>query len=976
MTSHVTAATNELARMLRGVIATLVLALMALGAVLPAHGAEMIAIARDDNALDLTQAVDIYQDRGVTFQVSTAPDAQGIVNNIEVEATNPDTAGNWAVFVLSNTTSEQIDRLIVAPHYRLVDSGFLWPDLGGQRIANITPSEGFSLERVESRDNDVFAITLNPGSVITFVVEMSSSTLPQLYLWDEEAFKDITNSYTLYHGIVLGIAGLLALFLTVIFVVRGTSTFPAAAILAWSALAYVCIDFGFIDQFFQLDANDRRFWRAASEGAVAASLALFLYTYLNLNRWSHHVRYTSIIWVLSTLALSVLVLYDATIASGVARISIALTAVLGLGLIFYTGLKGFDRAIMLVPSWLLLLAFVYAAWLTVSGVIDNDIVQPALAGALVLIILMIGFTVMQNAFSGGAFQQNLFSDTELQALAVKGSDAIVWNWDVSRERITTVPDISLRLGNDRAQLQGAPKIWLKYLHAEDRERFRSTLDAVVERRRGRLSLDMRLRTTSDHYSWFRLRARPIIGGDGEVIRCVGTLVNVDDQKRAEERLLHDAVHDNLTGLPNRELFLDRVRTTVAMASAESSALPTVFIVDLDRFKELNESIGISASDTLLISVSRRLRRLLKPHDTIARIGGDQFGIILMSETEPGKIASFAELIKKTIRSPVDFADRKIILTASIGLATMTPVRNEADDLFGDAELALYQAKRFGGDRVEPFRPAFRASDTNRTQIEADLRRALERDEISLVYQPIADTNTGQVAGFEALMRWNHPRRGEISPSEFIEIAESNGLIVELGRFALSAALSQLMEWDSQVPDLPIFLSVNVSAEQFKSGEFAHEMAQLTSRYPQRSHQLRLEITETCVMSNPEKAVPMLNRIRDLGVGLAIDDFGTGYSSLSYLSRFPFDTIKIDKSFLQMDHQTRTALLRSIIEMAHALGMNVIAEGVEDNDIIDQLHEMGCEYVQGYAAGREMSAAEATALIQMQNPLIAGRKAAE
>lgn len=976
MTSKLTGLMTLLGGAVRRIWVVMVLIVLTFGVILPSYAAEMISIARDDNALDLTKALDIYTNRGQTFQVSTAPDAQGIVNTIEVEATNAETAGNWAVFILSNTTSEQIDRLIVAPHYRLVGSGLIWPDLGGTRIANITPSEGFSLERVESRDSDVFAITLNPGSVITFVVEMSSPTLPQLYMWEEEAFKDITNSYTLYHGIVLGIAGLLALFLTVIFVVRGTSTFPAAAILAWSALAYVCIDFGFIDQFFQLGAGDRRFWRSVSEAALAASLALFLFTYLNLNRWSQHVRYTSILWIICTLALSALVLRDPTMAAGVARVSIAVTAVMGLVLILYTGLKGFDRAVMLVPSWLLLLAFIYAAWLAISGGIDNDIVQPALVGALVLIVLMIGFTVMQNAFSGGAFQQNLFSDTELQALAVKGSDAIVWNWDVSRERVTTVPDISLQLGNDRGQLQGSPKQWLKYLHADDRERFRSTLDAVVEQQRGRLSLDMRLRTATNHYSWFRLRARPIVGGDGDVIRCVGTLVNVDDQKRAEERLMHDAVHDNLTGLPNRELFLDRVRTTVAVAGVDNATLPTVFIVDLDRFKELNESIGISASDTLLISISRRLRRLLKPHDTIARIGGDQFGIILLSETEPAKIANFAELIKKTIRSPVDFAEQQLIITASIGLATMTPARSDADDLFGDAEIALYQAKRFGGDRVEPFRPAFRTGDTNRLQIEVDLRRAIEREEISLHYQPIANTMTGQVAGFEALMRWHHPRRGEISPGEFIEIAERNGMIVDLGNYALGVALRQLMEWDVSVPDTPIFISVNVSAQQLKGTDLANEVAQLTSRYAQRTHKLRLEITETCVMSNPEHAVHTLNRIRELGVGLAVDDFGTGYSSLSYLSRFPFDTLKIDKSFLAMDVQTRTALLRSMIDMAHALDMDVVTEGVENNAIIEELRNLGCDYIQGYATGHAMSADDATTLIQRQNPLIAINKAAE
>ena len=942
-----------------------------------ALAAETISISRDDTALDLTRASDIYTGRGATFQVSTAPDADGIVRTIAVEALADAPSGNWGVFILANATSEQIDRLIVAPHYRLVGSGLVWPDLGSMRIVNITPSEGFSLERIDDRDNDVFAITLNPGSVVTFVAELASPTLPQLYLWDAETYKDITNSYTLYHGIVLGISGLLALFLTVIFVVRGTAAFPVAAFLAWAALGYVCVDFGFIDQFFNLDAEQKQFWRAVSEGALAGALALFLFAYLSLNRWSSKVRWVAFGWISLTVAMSVLVFYNTSIAAGVARLSLAATACVGLGFIIYTALRGYDRAIMLIPSWLLLIGFVAAGYLTVTGQIDNDIIQPAIAGALVMIILLIGFTVVQNAFAGGALQQNLFSNVELQALAVKGSDATVWSWDVTRRRITTLPDISISLGSDRGVLQGAnPHKWLKYVHAEDRDRIDAMLESVVKHAQGRISAEFRMRTASNHYRWYRLRARPIVGSEGTVLRCVGTLTNVDDRKRAEERLMRDSVHDNLTGLPNRELFLDRAKTATSLAAIAGQPAPTIVIVDFDRFREINETAGISAGDTILISLSRRLRRLLQPHDTLARIGGDQFGLIVMSETEPARIAALAETIRKTVRSPIEFAGKEIVVTASIGMASWTQGHGETTDVFADAELALFQAKRFGGDRAEPFRPAFRAADTNKLQLESDLRRAIEREEISLVYQPIADAATGHISGFEALMRWTHPRRGDVPPSEFIALAERSNLIVELGRYAAEQAMRQLMEWDTTLSSTPLFMSVNVSAPQLVRDDFAHEISQLQAHYAQRTHRLKLEITETCVMANPEYAVHVLKKIRKLGIDLALDDFGTGYSSLAYLARFPFDTVKIDKSFLGMDASTRTALLKSIVEMAHALELKVIAEGAENAETINELRLLKCDLVQGYAVGHPMNAEQAVALVQAQNPIFEIGKAAE
>ncbi|UWF66995.1 MULTISPECIES: phosphodiesterase PdeA [unclassified Brucella] len=931
-----------------------------------ASAIEPIKISKEDTALDLSRAVELLRNKGESVQVSTMPGPDGIVRRIEVQSDqNANASGDWAAFSIANPTDEQIDRLIVAPHFRLVGSGVIWPDLGSPRIASITPSEGFALDRQPSADADVFRITLNPGSVITFVAELSSHNLPQLYLWEPEAYKDMVNSYTLYRGILLGISGLLALFLTILFVVKGTSLFPATAALAWAVLAYICVDFGFWNKLMQITPGNEQIWRAGTEVALAASLVIFLFTYLNLNRWHDHFSYGAVTWILGLLALAGVAVFDPPVASGIARISLALTVFSGVAIIGYLAVKGYDRAVMLIPAWLLTLIWLIGAWMAVSGHLDNDIVQSALGGGLVLIVLLIGFTVMQHAFAGGGLQQGLLSDMERQALAVIGAGDIVWDWDVPRDRVVTTPDIANYLGNTASSLQGPVRNWLPAMHADDRDRFRSTLDAILENRRGRIGQIFRLRANDGHYHWYALRARPVIGSDGEVVRCVGTLVNVTEQKKAEERLLHDAVHDNLTGLPNRELFLDRLSSMMNMARGESNLHPTVFVIDIDRFKQVNDSLGMSAGDTILLTISRRLARLMKPQDTLSRLSSDQFGLLLASEVDPGRIATFAEALRQAVRSPIAYAKREIVLTASIGLITWTKTATTAEDFVKDAELAMFQAKRFGGDRIEPFRPAFRAIGSDKLQLESDLRRALERDEISLVYQPIVKLEEGTVAGFEALMRWEHPRRGAISPSEFIPIAENSGLIVQLGLFAMQRAAEDLFAWQEQFPKLDLFVSVNLSSTQLIRQDLINDVRSVLSRIHLNAGSLKLELTESVLMENPEQSAYVLARLKAMGIGLSLDDFGTGYSSLAYLTRFPFDIIKIDRSFVKGDQPQKTTLLRSIVSMAHDLGLAVVTEGVESESDALQLRQMGCEYVQSFMFGQPTSHDEATRMIREQ-----------
>ncbi len=937
------------------------LLVLALGA--PARAVEPINVPIDTPALDLSGAIDYQPSPNDRLQISTAPGADRVVRRIEVRASHPGPS-NWAVFALKNTTDEQIDRQLVVPFYRLAGSGILKPDLGTSHMVAISTSQGTEPERQTSSEADVFTVTLDPKSVVTFVVELRTPTLPQISLWEPGAYKDSINAYTLYRGIILGISGLLALFLTILFVVRGTIMFPATAGLAWSVLAYLCIDFGFWNKVFRITPGSDQPYRAGAEVMMATTLVLFLYGYLNLNRW--HVSYSHLAVAIIVLLLGLMgvAVIDPVTASGIARIALAVVAVVGAFLIAYMASHGFDRAFMLIPTWIIYLFWLMAAGMCAMGSLNNDVVQPALSGGLVLIVMLIGFTVMQHAFAGGTVAHGAIDDVERRALALVGSGDMVWDWDVVRDQIWVSPEVEDILALEPGSLEAPARDWLEYLHPQDRDRFRSTLDAVIEKRRGRVSLTFRLRALDGQFHWFTLRCRPVLATDGEVARCVGTLLDVTETKTAEERLLHDAVHDNLTGLPNRELFIDRIGAAVTRARSEDAARPSVIIVDIDRFKQVNDSLGLSVGDSMLLTVARRLGRQMKPQDTLARIAGDQFGLMLTSEGEPDKVAGFADMLRRALRAPITFGDREVFLSASVGVAMFDPEGAKDDNLLKDAEVAMYHAKRLGGDRVEAFRSSLRQHSQDLLSLEADLRRALEREEIKIMFQPIVRLETRAICGFEALARWDHPKRGRVPPSEFIAIAERTGLIIPLGMFILERTARQLGQWqDDFRRDEPLFASVNVSSRQLLRHDLINDVKSVLSRVELAKGTLKIEVTESLVMENPEYSAKVLARIRELGASLALDDFGTGYSSLAYLQKFPFDTLKIDQQFVRGDSKERSVLLRSIIGLGHDLDLQIVAEGIETEDQLAELVHLGCDYGQGFLFGAAVPAEDARKLLE-------------
>jgi diguanylate cyclase (GGDEF)-like protein/PAS domain S-box-containing protein len=941
-------------------VAALVLLLAA--ALAPAKAVEPVRVAQDSLVLDLTRALEISTGRGDAFQISSAPGADGVVRRIEMRAISPSPTGNWAVFALSNPTDEQLDRLVVAPHFKLAGSGIIWPRLGAPRITNITPSEGFALERVPARSDDVFALTLNPGSVVTFVIEMSSDDLPEVQLWAPDAYKDSQNAFTLFRGIVIGIAGLLAMFLTIVFMVRGTSLFPATAALAWGVLVYVSLDFGFIGPFFGVTPLTEPVWRAGTEVALAAILVLFIFAYLRLNRWNRYFGWFAVLWIVSLGALAFIAVADPSRAAGLARISFAGTVMVAIPVIVLLAIKGYDRAVMLVPTWVLLIAWLTASWMAVTGQIDNPVIQPALGGTMVLIIVLLGFTVMQHAFAGGTLEKGLFSDLERKALALTGSGDIVWDWDVVRDKIALLPDLSEQIGLDAGTLAGPPRAWMDHIHRDDRERFQGSLEAILKHKRGRVVDEFRLQSPDGRVRWFALKARPVVGHDGEVIRCIGTMSDVTGPKFASERLMHDALRDNLTGLPNRQMFLANLDSTMKLLDADGDRKVTVLCVGLDRYARVNEKHGMQTGDTVLLTVARRLQALVKPQDGLCRNAGDEFAIMLVSAQGTQEVAAFAENVRAALSSPIGTGMRAVELSTSVGLATAGGAGVSGEDLFKDAELAMHQAKGFGGGRIEPFRPSFRSIGSSAAQMEADLRRAIERDELYLVYQPIIRLEDNALAGFEALLRWRNARRGLVPPGDFIPVAEKSGLIAKLGQFAMMQAASQLRQWQFQLGDIPVFMSVNMSSVQILRQDLQVDVAQVLEASGLNPGALRLELTESVVMEDPERAASVLTALKGLGVSLSIDDFGTGHSSLSYLTRFPFDCIKIDRSFLSGEGARRDTLLKAIVTMGRELGMTVVAEGVANDADAKALAAMGCTYVQSHAFGEPRGADEAFKLL--------------
>jgi PAS domain S-box-containing protein len=582
-------------------------------------------------------------------------------------------------------------------------------------------------------------------------------------------------------------------------------------------------------------------------------------------------------------------------------------------------------------------------------------------GLAALVLLFDIYTVYQH-LQLQRIRRELADRDELFQLITENAADMIAVVDGEGHRLYNSPAYEKVLGYSAEELSSSSSI--DQIHPSDRERVTEAAAKARATRRGQ-RLEYRMRHKDGGWRILESTASPIQTAAGSD-RLVIVNRDITERKRAEEMLAHNAFHDGLTDLPNRVLFVDRLQHALLRARRHSDYKFAVLFVDIDEFKVVNDSLGHSVGDELLVEVARRLSVSFRdtdtiarsadagnlgsqPGDSLARLGGDEFTVLLEDVFEPSDAIRVAQRIQEKLAVPFVIAKQQIVISSSIGVVLSSNSYSAPEDLLRDAELAMYRAKRTGKARCAVFDPAMHSSAVRRLTLETDLRRGLERGEIIVYYQPIVSLQSGKIAGFEALSRWRRPE-GLVSPAEFIPVADQTGLILPINRALMRDAFQQLKVWQSQFScDPPLAISVNISSRQFVEADLAEVIGGIIEQTATDPGTVHLEITETIAMGDADQAFKVLLQLKALGIHLSIDDFGTGYSSLSRLPRFPVDALKIDRVFIAQMNNDRDSyeIVRLIIMLAHNMGLKVVAEGCETEQQVAEIKRLGCEMAQGY-----------------------------
>ena len=579
----------------------------------------------------------------------------------------------------------------------------------------------------------------------------------------------------------------------------------------------------------------------------------------------------------------------------------------------------------------------------------------SLATAAILVPLVHQRLAFQRAAM--VVQARLRTSEERLALALESGDDGLFDWDIATGAVWLSPRWAAKLGDAPDDLIRSGSFCMEAIHSEDRSDVAARIRAHLSGEIPAIEAEYRRRCAVGGYFWVLLRGRVVKrDANGQALRVVGTLMDISRRKEAELHVIHMAHHDALTGLANRTLFRKRLSEVLERSRREPNR-HAVLACDLDRFKAVNDTFGHAEGDRLLCTVAERFRAVLGPRDTVARLGGDEFAVILDGLPDEKAIHEVCERIIAAIGEPIPHNGGAIDIAVSIGVTLISGGDATAEEVFRQADMAMYQAKAGGRNTFRPFEANVLARNSTRGLLALDMKDAVRRGDFFLVYQPIIDVASGAALSFEALMRWQHPTRGMIAPSDFIPVAEETGMIAQLGAWALVEACREALAWDE---DLRV--CVNVSPVQFRCGlEQAVLTALATTGLP--AGRLKLEVTEGVLMQDADGALACLHRLQALGVRIALDDFGTGYSSLSYLRRFPFDKLKIDRAFIRdIADPDAAAIIRAVVGIGQSLGMRIVAEGIETMEQMEAVRREGCDEVQGFLFSEPLPAPEARAFI--------------
>jgi len=572
-------------------------------------------------------------------------------------------------------------------------------------------------------------------------------------------------------------------------------------------------------------------------------------------------------------------------------------------------------------------------------------------------------------------EEALRESEERYALAVQGANDGLWDWDLVADRIDFTPRWKSMIGYQEEEIGDQPSEWFDRIHPEELEEVRSALDAHIGGQTAHFESEHRIRHKGNEHLWVLCRGIAVRDDKGTATRMAGSQSDITVRKIFEEQLSRQALYDSLTGLPNRALLFDRLTHAIKHIERNPDYLFAVLFLDLDRFKVINESLGHAVGDLLLVAVAEKLQACLRKVDTVARgaetvarFGGDEFVILLDNINDVVGATVIAERIQAVFDKPFEIEGNEIFTSASIGIVVSEKGYKAPEELVRNADTAMYRAKARGTACFEVFDADMHSRAMERMEIENDLRRAIDNQEFVVYYQPIVSLENGTIKAFEALVRWQHPRRGLVSPVDFIPIAEETGMILPIGDWVLREACRQTRAWQIKVPHAQeVQISVNLAAKEVAKPGLVAAIEQALGNTGLDPRHLKLEITESAIMESMDVVTNALGKLRDMNIQVSIDDFGTGYSSLGYLHRLPANCLKIDRAFIRdmEGNGESTQIVNTIILLAHALQMTVVAEGIEDEEQLRRLRELGCEFGQGYLFSPPVDAEAGTELLESE-----------
>jgi diguanylate cyclase (GGDEF)-like protein/PAS domain S-box-containing protein len=595
-------------------------------------------------------------------------------------------------------------------------------------------------------------------------------------------------------------------------------------------------------------------------------------------------------------------------------------------------------------DWLVITCFALKDWLTPHPLTDGKDMTGYVV-ALNQLNQHLDKQVKYQAQALSVSQKALKSSEERWQLALKGTNDGLWDWHIETNEMFLSDRWQEIGGYLPGELAHHIEEWKQRIHPEDFSRVMETLETHLKGQTQYYVVEHRTRCKDGSYKWVLDRGQALWNQEGSPVRMVGSRSDISERKAMEARLIYQAEHDSLTGLLNRSALIDRLQQHLQHPHPSY----TLLFIDIDRFKAVNDSLGHGVGDQLVKEVANSLSQLVRANDVVARLSGDEFVILLHPRLEEADVEKLINRMRIAVQQVASRVNLRTSISLSVGVTSSWHSATTPEDVLGDADIAMYAAKRAGGDRHVFFNPALRESSVKVLMLEFALKKALAHQQFVLHYQPIVNLHTFALEGFEALVRWQHPQRGLVMPGEFISLAETTGQILPLGQWILEEAYRQLVAWTQQFPTSTIALNVNVSVQQFYQPDFLQKVDTLIESSQIRPECLRLEMTESCFMQNVEMALETMNALNNRKVRLCIDDFGTGYSSLSYLHLLPVESLKIDKSFVNRlgNSASGMAMVKAILAMGQNLNIQVIAEGLETEAQLHKLRQLGCTLGQGY-----------------------------